>query len=160
MRREPAALVALALSACTAVTTVRVTPDQLQTLAGMGPDEERIFTAVDVKETQIARGDDDIRLRVTPVGQERERNPSVQQEPWGKLYTLRWGASVSLTLIDHRSSQLSLSLPATDVTGAELQMSRFSGWKTAGLVLCIIGSVVVAALIGVVIIGAANPAGG
>jgi hypothetical protein len=149
MRHEATALVALALSACTAVRSVTVKPSELHALARMLPDEERIFTAVGEKETLIARGEDDVRLLRIPVGRDGERDRSTEPEPWGKLYTLRWGSSVTLTPIVDRgaSAPLSSSVPAAEVTGAELQMNRISGGRTAVLVACIVGPVAILAAV-------------
>jgi len=148
MRHETAVVAAFALTACTAVTSVRVTPDELQTLAGMEPNGERRFNPAN-EPAMVARGDDDLRLLVTPIGPGWERTPSVQQAPWGKLYTLRWGSSITLT--PDRGGNL--SLPATEVTGAQLKMNRYSGERTALLVWTIVGSIAFAAIVvGVVVL--------
>jgi hypothetical protein len=140
MRRKTVALVALLLSACTAVTTVTVTPHELHALAGIGPDERRAFTGVDEDDHVVARGSDDVRLLVAPIGQPSERAPSVEQAPWGKLYTLRWGSSVSLTPIDHGNDETTFSLPSAEVTGGEVRVKQYSGTRTTVLVLCIVGT--------------------
>jgi hypothetical protein len=149
LRPKTVALVAATLSGCTAVTTVTVTPNQLHALAGMGPNEERRFTAIDEDEAMVAKGEDDVRVRVTPIGAlAGERPPPVQEEPWGKLYTLRWGASVTLApTVQSGSSTADLaSVPATEVTGGELRMNRYSGTRTLILVLCIAGPIVATAI--------------
>jgi hypothetical protein len=160
MRRETAAFVVLTLSsACTSVTKVTVTPSELQALAGMQPEEERVFHELEEDERMVARGNDDVRLLIIPSGRGGERIPAVQQEPWGKLYTLRWGSSVTLTPTDRGANMASLSFPSTEVWGAQLQMSRYSGTRTTVLVLCIVGAVVTIGL-GVLIAGAAHAGGG
>jgi len=160
-RRNAVALIAVALSACTAVTTVTVKPDQLKALAGMGPNEERPFTAVDEDEGMVAKGEDDVRVSVTPIDATAgEHPPKVHEEPWGKLYTLRWGSSVTLTPTVKTDSNAAIlaSVPVTEVTGAELRMNRYSGTRTLILVLCIVGPIVsVAAFFGILaLLGAAG----
>jgi hypothetical protein len=138
------AFVALALSACTTVTTVRVTPEQLHTLAAMGPNDERRFEPVNDTE-KVAHGNDEIRLLFTPTEGGLERGPSVTQAPWAKLYTLRWqGDYVTLTPIDHSTT---LTVPAGDLTGAQVKMDRYSGSRTAGLVIGIVGGALSVALV-------------
>jgi hypothetical protein len=145
MNREPAAFVALTLSACTTVTTVRVAPDEVLALAGMDPNEERKFEPLKGPE-MTARGEDEVRLLVTPVEPGVERAPSVTQAPWAKLYTLRMsGSFVALSPTDHRGD--TLSLPAGAVTGAEVKMDRYSGSLTAALIAGLVGCALTVAFI-------------
>jgi hypothetical protein len=149
MNREPAAFVALTLSACTTVTTVRVTPEQLQALADMGPKQERRFDPAN-EPVMVARGDDDVRILVAPIEAGWEKTPSVTQAPWGKLHTLRcWGSFATLAPTERGGE---LSVPLQDVTGGQVRMDRYSGEKTAALVGIILGTVAFVALTVAVIV--------
>jgi hypothetical protein len=149
MTREPAAFVALTLSACTTVTTVRVAPDEVLALADMAPDEQRKFEPLKGP-AMTARGEDEVRLLVSAIEPGSARVPPVTQAPWGKLYTLRMsGSFVALRPADHGET---LSLPAGELTGAELKMNRYSASKTADLAAILAGVIAGALSVAIIVV--------
>jgi hypothetical protein len=152
MNREPAAFVALTLSACTTVSTVRVAPDEVLALADMAPDEQRKFEPLKGPE-MTARGEDEVRLLVSAVEPGSEGVP-VTQAPWGKLYTLRMsGAFVAVSPTDRGGA---LSFPAGEVAGAELKMNRYSPSKTTDLAVVIAGLVAGALFVALLVVVASS----
>jgi hypothetical protein len=151
-RPHTSALVACALSACTSVTTVTVTPDHLAALADIGPNEEREFLPAEQGESPtVARGSDEIRLLLTP-----HLGEPVTQEPWGKLCTLRVGRSVSLTPLDEpgRPDPATRRVPLDEVEGAQLMLTQPDIGKT--LLLILIPSAIAVALATLAIVAASS----
>jgi hypothetical protein len=144
MGRGWLALTASTLAACTSVTRVSITPDQLHDLAGLAPSDERKFVPRDSTERMIARGDDPVRLLLRPG------RPGLGTEgPWVGLCQLRWeppygfGSDVPTGTI----SDGVLRVPATELAGAELQITQPDEVKTTILVLGLVLGVSAAALL-------------
>jgi len=145
MRHHVLAVIASMLAACTSVSRVVVTPDQLHGLVGLGPDEERAFVPLDQTQKLIARGDDEVRLQLRPG-----RPVSVAETPWVQLCQLQWEPPYGFgpTGPTGTLSDGVVRVPAADVTGAELQVTHPDALKTTALVLGILLATTVAVLIG------------
>jgi hypothetical protein len=130
-------LIALVLSACTSVTQVSITPDQVQSLAGLPPTEEREFISPDHEEPLMARGDDEVQLRVRPG-----KRDAIAEMPWVQLCQLRWEPLWPTGVI----SDGVLRVPGSDLVGAEVRISRPNAGNTTALVVVIVLGAVVLGL--------------
>jgi hypothetical protein len=136
LRRQVLSLVLVIVSACTSVTRATVTPSQLETLAGLKPNEERSFLAGGNGERLYARGDDEVRLLLTADAPARK-----YQLPWVRLSELQWnpptGTALPVGEAGTPEARL-LRVPVTDVTGADLRIDRYDPGLTVALVLGIV----------------------
>jgi hypothetical protein len=143
VRRSELSIVAIILTGCTSVTRVGVAPDQLRTLAGIGPDEER--GVIPRGETQMitARGTDPLRLEVRP-----EWHAHAREQPWGQLSTLRWGPKVSVvpTVAPGEGAPRVHTVPVDAVMGGEIEVSHPDALRTSELVLGVVLGVAVVGL--------------
>jgi hypothetical protein len=134
MRRLATAVIALALAACTSVTRITITPDELHSLAGIAPVERRDIPVDGEDEPFVVTGEDVVHIRVAQAGRR------VTDEPWGKLYTLRWGQSVSVspTISPGEPDFGPVRVPVEDVRGATLEQVKPDGKKTTALIIGIV----------------------
>jgi hypothetical protein len=132
-------VMAVFVSACTSVTEVMVTPEQLHDLAGLEPDQERAFAAEGHSKPLVARGDDEARLLVRPG-----HIPGTPGEPWVKLYNLRW-APDDERAANNRDVEL-YAVPAANLAGADVRISRVDTALTLALVAGILVGTVAAGL--------------
>jgi hypothetical protein len=149
VRLEITALFLATVCACTSTTEVRVTPDQLQALAGLPPDEKREFISPDQAEHLEARGDDEVQLQVRPG-----RRTSIVEMPWVQLCQLRWEPPYGFDQNGPTGtiSDGVLRVPGRDLAGAEVRITRPDGGKTA---LLVVGIVLGAVALSVVLVGIA-----
>jgi hypothetical protein len=124
--RQLTAGIAMALAACTGVTRVTVTPEQLHSLAGLKPNEERGFRAEGHGETLYARGTDEVRLMI-----ETGTPPRTLDTSWMQLSELQWGARPMAP--SRESAEETLHVPAEDVKGADVRLIRYDPALTVGL---------------------------
>jgi hypothetical protein len=157
VRLEITALFLAAVSACTSVTQVSITPNQLHSLAGLPPDEERELIAPDRAKDLVARGDDEVRLQVRPGG-----HAPIADMPWVQLCQLRWEDSYGFDQNGPTGviSDGVLRVTGRDLVGAEVRITRPDGGRTAALVVGIVlGAVALSLAIGAfVLLQSSGPA--
>jgi hypothetical protein len=138
VRLELTALFLVVVSACTSVTQVAITPDQVRAIAWLSPDKERHIVVEKTGEIFDVNGENEVRLLVRPGD-----FPGEKGRPWVRLCDLRWYPLTKSPPTDttgiwlYPDDQIGLSfypVRASDLAGADVKVRVPNGWLTAALV--------------------------